>query len=230
MSDATVAAEWSPRHSALTTLPRMNGFPAPRRLRLALLDDHDVVRRGTAFHLGNDVRFEIVASHSDSLAFVLALQQCHADVAIIDITLAPTDISGTALVRHLRKALPRVTLLGFAGQNSVATINHLLDAGISGFVGKSEPLAELSDAVVRVSQGLCRIPPSCKLLAPCDALSRNEREVIQLVLDGLTVSEIALHRHRSVKTVSTQKVAALRKLGLRNDAEIFAMRQQLETL
>ncbi|PTT42728.1 DNA-binding response regulator, partial [Stenotrophomonas sp. HMWF022] len=189
-----------------------------------------VVRRGTAFHLGNDSRFEIVASHSDSQAFVLALQQCRADVAIIDITLAPGDISGAELVRHLRQALPRVTLLGFAGQNSDAIINHLLDAGISGFVGKSEPLAELSDAVVRVSQGLCRIPPSCKLLTPCDALSRNEREVIRLVLDGLTVSEIALHRHRSIKTVSTQKIAALRKLGLRNDAEIFAMRQQLEAL
>jgi len=90
----------------------MNGFPAPRRLRLALLDDHDVVRRGTAFHLGNDSRFEIVASHSDSQAFVQALQQRHADVAIIDITLAPGDISGTELVEHLRQALPRVTLLG----------------------------------------------------------------------------------------------------------------------
>lgn len=230
MLDATGASECSPRHSALTALLRMNGFPAPRRLRLALLDDHDVVRRGTAFHLGNDSRFEIVASHSDSQAFVLALQQCHADVAIIDITLAPGDISGAELVQHLRQVLPRVTLLGFAGQNSVAIINHLLDAGISGFVGKSEPLTEISDAVVRVAQGLCRIPPSCKLLTPCDTLSRNEREVIRLVLDGLTVSEIALHRHRSIKTVSTQKIAALRKLGLRNDAEIFAMRQQLEAL
>ena len=230
MLDATAAPEWSPRHSALTTPLRMNGFPAPRRLRLALLDDHDVVRRGTAFHLGNDSRFKIVASHSDSQTFILALKQCHADVAIIDITLAPADISGAELVQHLRQSLPRVTLLGFAGENSVAVINHLLDAGISGFVGKSEPLAELSDAIVRVAQGLCRIPPSCKLLTPCDALSRNEREVMRLVLDGLTVSEIALHRHRSVKTVSTQKVAALRKLGLRNDAEIFAMRQQLEAL
>lgn len=123
-----------------------------------------------------------------------------------------------------------MTLLGFAGQNSVAIINQLLDAGISGFVGKSEPLDELSDAVVRVSQGLCRIPPSCRLLTSCDALSRNEREVMRLLLDGLTVSQIALRRHRSVKTVSTQKVAALRKLGLRNDAEIFAMRQHLEAL
>jgi len=50
--------------------------------------------------------------------------------------------------------------------------------------------------------------------------------VLDLLLSGLTVSEIALRRHRSVKTVSTQKVAALRKLGLRNDVEIYALREQ----
>lgn len=208
----------------------MNGYPAPRRIRLALLDDHDVVRRGTAYHLGKDPRFEIVASHGRSPAFIEHLQHRAVDVAIIDIALAPGDISGPELVQHLRHTLPRVTLLGFAGHASVAAINHLLDAGISGFVGKAEPLSELSDAVMRVYQGLCRIPPSCRLLAPSDALSRNEREVIRLMLDGLTMSEIALRRHRSIKTVSTQKISALRKLGLRNDAEVFANRQQLEAL
>lgn len=215
---------------ALITSTRMNGFPAPRRLRLALLDDHDVVRRGTAYHLGTDPRFEIIASHACSSSFLHSLQQRRVDVAIIDIALAPGDLSGEPLVRTLRKCAPPVTLLAFAGQCSTAGINHLLDAGISGFVGKAEPLAELSDAVIRVSQGLCRIPPSCKLLPVHVELSRNEREVLLLMLDGLTVSEIALHRHRSIKTVSTQKIAALRKLGLRNDAEVFAMRQQLEAL
>ena len=50
--------------------------------------------------------------------------------------------------------------------------------------------------------------------------------LLVVLLSGLTVSEIALRRHRSVKTVSTQKVAALRKLGLRNDVEIYALREQ----
>lgn len=82
----------------------------------------------------------------------------------------------------------------------------------------------LSEAIVCVHQGLGRLPPDFILPADCSELSRNEREVLELLLTGLTVSEIALRRHRSVKTVSTQKIAALRKLGLRNDAEIYAMR------
>lgn len=212
----------------LTNTTRMNGLPGPRRLRLALLDDHEIVRRGVALHLGADPRFEIVASVSSSAPFFAYLRQHPVDVAIIDITLAPGDLDGPELVRELRARSPRVSLLAFAGHCSVAGINNLLDAGISGYVGKAEALAELSEATLRVSQGLLRLPPSCALPPEREPLSRNEREVLQLILDGLTVSEIAQQRHRSVKTVSTQKMAALRKLGLRNDAEVFAMRQELE--
>ncbi|WP_312573978.1 helix-turn-helix domain-containing protein, partial [Staphylococcus saprophyticus] len=87
---------------------------------------------------------------------------------------------------------------------------------------KAEPLPLLSEAIVRVSLGLDRLPPDCRNPADSEDLSRNEREVLHLLLAGLTVSEIAQQRHRSIKTVSTQKKAALRKLGLRNDAEIYA--------
>lgn len=203
----------------------MNGYPAPRRLRLALLDDHEVVRRGTALHLSKDPRFRIIASHGHSDGFIQALRQARADVAIIDLTLARDDRRSEDLVPLLRAMFPRVPLLAFATLSPSIRVHHLLEAGISGVVSKAEPLAMLSDAIVRVSQGLERLPPDCPLPADCGELSRNEREVLDLLLAGLTVSEIAQHRHRSVKTVSTQKVAVLRKLGLRNDAEIYAMRR-----
>ncbi len=98
-------------------------------------------------------------------------------------------------------------------------------AGISGVVSKAEPLPMLSEAIIRVSQGLERLPPDYSIPADYTELSRNEREVLDLLLSGLTVSEIAQRRHRSVKTISTQKVAVLRKLGLRNDAEFYALRR-----
>ncbi len=208
----------------------MNGLPAPRRLRLALLDDHDVVRRGVALHLGNDPRFQITISHDCSGPLLHYLRANPVDVAIIDITLAPGDLAGVELVHALRECAPDVALLAFAGRSSTAGIHQLLDAGISGYVGKNEPLSELSEAVIRVSEGLCRLPGSCHLPPAREPLSRNEREVLQLLLEGLTVSEIALQRHRSVKMISTQNVAVLRKLGLRNDAEIYALRAQMEAL
>lgn len=210
----------------------MNGIPAPRRLRLALLDDHEVVRRGTALHLSGDDRFSIVASHACSDEFIGSLRKMSVDVAIIDLALGRQDRSATELVSLLRDCFARVPLplLAFATLSPTTHISQLIASGISGIVSKAEPLALLSDAIVRVSQGLSRLPPDCTLPATFDELSRNEREVLDLLLAGLTVSEIALQRHRSVKTISTQKTAALRKLGLRNDAEIYAMRRQLEAM
>ncbi|WP_258394032.1 MULTISPECIES: response regulator transcription factor [Stenotrophomonas] len=212
------------------TSQRMNGFPAPRRLRLALLDDHEVVRRGTALHLSGDDRFSIVASHACSDEFIGSLRKMSVDVAIIDLALGREDRSATELVSLLRDCFARVPLLAFATLSPTTHVSQLIASGISGIVSKAEPLAMLSDAIVRVSQGLSRLPPDCTLPAAFDELSRNEREVLDLLLAGLTVSEIALQRHRSIKTISTQKTAALRKLGLRNDAEIYAMRRQLEVM
>ncbi|MCU1072166.1 response regulator transcription factor [Stenotrophomonas maltophilia] len=207
----------------------MNGFPAPRRLRLALLDDHEVVRRGTALHLSGDLRFDIVASHSCSNELLCSLQRTPVDVAIIDLTLARDDLGSLELVALLRREFPRTPLLAFATLCPTTNLNSLIDAGLNGFVSKAEPLAALSDAIVRVSQGLTRVPPDVRLAGDRGELSRNEREVLGLLLEGLTVSEIALRRHRSIKTVSTQKVAVLRKLGLRSDVEIYAPRERLET-
>lgn len=210
--------------------PRMNGFPAPRRLRLALLDDHEIVRRGTALHLSGDLRFHIAASHARSDDLICSLRQAPVDVAIVDLTLAPGDRDGADLVALLRQDFPRLPLLAFATHLPTTNLNHLIGTGLSGFVSKAEPLPALSDAIVRVFQGLTRVPPDVTLAGDRSALSRNEREVLDLLLEGLTVSEIALRRHRSIKTVSTQKIAALRKLGLRSDMEIYAMRQRLELL
>ncbi|ACF51653.1 response regulator transcription factor [Stenotrophomonas maltophilia] len=202
----------------------MNGHPAPRRLRLALLDDHEVVRRGIALHLNRDRRFTIVASHSLSEDLITTLHRLPVDVAIIDLSLAPDDRGSAELIPLLRETFPHIPLLAFATLSPATNLSHLINAGIGGVVGKAEPLPMLSEAIVCVHQGLGRLPPDFILPADCSELSRNEREVLELLLTGLTVSEIALRRHRSVKTVSTQKIAALRKLGLRNDAEIYAMR------
>lgn len=211
-------------------LLRMNGLPAPRRLRLALLDDHDVVRRGTALHLNQDERFSIVVSHAISDSLLDSLRITRIDVAIIDLTLAEGDRSAQELIETLHAEFPRVALLAFATLTPASNLHSLMHAGIAGFVSKAEPLAELSEAIVCVSQGVCRLPPQYSPFLGRAQLSRNEREVLDLVLQGWTVSEIALSRHRSIKTVSTQKISALRKLGLRNDAEVYAMRHQMEAM
>lgn len=137
-------------------LLRMNGFPAPRPLQLALLDDHEIVRRGTALHLAGDRRFTIVASHTHSDDLINSLRYARVDVAIIDLTLAPGDRDGAELVALLREQFPRMPLLAFATHLPTTNLNHLIGTGLSGFVSKAEPLHALSDAILRVAQGLTR--------------------------------------------------------------------------
>lgn len=208
----------------------MNGTPLAHRIRVALLDDHEIVRRGTAHHLALDQRFHIVASYGSADALLTGLQQARAHVAVIDYALGPEDLPGDSLVQRLQQGFPALGLLVFSARAPQAAINRMLDAGLGGFVSKAAPLQELSEAILRVSQGLRHVPPACRLAADRGALSRSEREVLRAWLAGQTISEIAEERHRSLKTISTQKVSALRKLGLRNDAELYAMRHQLEAL
>lgn len=84
----------------------MNGHPAPRRLRLALLDDHEVVRRGIALHLNRDRRFTIVASHSLSEDLITTLHRLPVDVAIIDLSLAPDDRGSAELIPCCARPFP----------------------------------------------------------------------------------------------------------------------------
>ncbi|WMJ69174.1 response regulator transcription factor [Stenotrophomonas sp. 24(2023)] len=200
------------------------------RICVALLDDHEIVRRGTAHHLAFDRRFRVVGSHGSADALLEGLHQKGTDVAVVDYALSPDEPSGDSVIERLQQAFPQLGLVVFSARAPQAAINRLLDTGVGGFVSKAAPLQELSDAILRVSQGQRHVPPACRLAADRGTLSRNEREVLRAWLAGRTISEIAIERHRSLKTVSTQKVSALRKLGLRNDVELYAMRHQLEAL
>lgn len=208
----------------------MSGQATPCTLKIALLDDHDVVRHGSFVHLSSDPRFDVVGSHACSNAFIATLARAHVDVAVIDYSLSSGDLSGDDLLALLREHYPNVRPLLFTAHASQVLLSTVLEAGAVGMVSKTERLDALADAVAHVAQGYRRLPAEFGDGLPCVRLSRSERDVLHLCLSGLTVSEIALHRHRSIKTVSTQKHAAFRKLGLRSDRDLFTLRHQLGTL
>jgi hypothetical protein len=223
MFAATAAPEWSSRPMGADPCERMNGPPAPRHAAMALLDDHEVVRRGTALHLSRDARFRI-ASHARSDELIDSLQQMRVDVAIIDLTLARDDRSVRAdpLLREHFLASPC---------SLATTLDPHQPAHAMGVSGGQQGRTT-ADARGRDRAGIAG--PSATATGP-HAAGRLRRAQPQRARStgapagGPDCFEIALRRHRSIKTVSTQKVAALRKLRLRNDAEIYAMRQQLES-
>lgn len=208
----------------------MNGQAIPFVLKIALLDDHDVVRHGTLVHLSADPRFQVVGSHAHSDALIATLSAQPVDVAVIDYTLSSDDLQGLELLQLLHARFPRVRLLVFSAHINRIMSSAVTDAGARGLVAKSERLDELALAVGRVAEGHLHLPAEYRQDPDERRLSPNEREVLQLCLSGLSVSEIASRRHRSIKTISTQKHAAYRKLGLRTDRDLYTLRHQLAAL
>jgi DNA-binding NarL/FixJ family response regulator len=208
----------------------MSGQATPCTLKIALLDDHDVVRHGSFVHLSCDPRFDVVGSHAHSRELFDTLSSTHVDVAVVDYALSIDDLPGLELLPLLRTHFPWVRLLLFTAHCSQVLLSRLMDAGASGVVSKTERLDALAVAVVHVAAGLCRLPDGFASDMDALALSRSEREVLRLCLAGMSVTEIAHHRHRSIKTVSTQKHTAFRKLGLRTDGELYMLRHQLAPL
>lgn len=199
-------------------------------LNIALLDDHDVVLHGTCVHLSTDPRFRIVGSHARSSDLLFTLERRRVDVAIVDYALDADDMEGLALVRLVRQRFPSVPVLVFSAHLNKVVINRALSAGAAGMVTKNDRIVELGRAIVQVARGHGYLPPDYDRDGEGCPLSPSERTVLHLCLAGLTVSEIALRRHRSIKTISTQKHSAFRKLGLRSDGDLFTLRHQLEEL
>jgi two-component system, NarL family, captular synthesis response regulator RcsB len=199
-------------------------------VRVALLDDHALVLKGLIAHLEKIPSILIVGSHGGSQPFRAMLAAMPVDVALIDYSLAMDDIDGVALIKLLRAAHPALKILVVSAHGSRLVIRSLLQAGAHGFVAKSQEPDEIIRAIDAVMTGREYLPPgimSGLVDNPMAGLSPREWEVVRCVLEGLSVTQIANKFNRSLKTVSTQKTAAYRKLAIGADNELHMLRAYL---
>ncbi|MGC0151158.1 response regulator [Chromobacterium vaccinii] len=222
-------------------------------LRLMLLDDHAVVLQGLSYRLSQEPDFSIVGTHAGSKSLLAALHKQPVDVAVLDYALQPEDTDGLNLIRVLARRFPQTAVLIMSAHYNTATVALALRGGARGFVGKQQDLDELVTAIRTLAQGqvylspamaeelasvmpVDGVPPSGSRHAPAAVgslvrlaeLSPREQEVIRCFMDGMTVSQIAEKFARSIKTISGQKQAAMRKLGLKADHELYILRDELK--
>jgi DNA-binding NarL/FixJ family response regulator len=196
------------------------------RLRVLVVDDHDVVHWGFRLMLGELEWVECCLSASSGDE-ALELTRRHApDVALVDLFLG--EESGPDVCERLLTERPelRVLLISGAGRISPATARG---CGASGFVPKDWPAADVARAVRMVALGMALFDP-----APAPAagvlLSGREREVLERVASGATNREIAEALHLSPHTVKEHTSALYRKLDVRNRAEAVQRAQRLGLL
>jgi DNA-binding NarL/FixJ family response regulator len=209
------------------------------RLRIALFDEQPVVRAGLVVRLLSELELDLIGVHASSQALIEGLHAQPADIALVDYELRPKQLAGASLIRTLRAAFPAIRILVFSDHSDPVRISLAMRAGANGFVGKRQPMHELIDAIHIVAlgsdyvqtasarSGLDGKSDSASFESP---LSEREKDVIRCYLEGMTVTEIAQKFERSIKTISSQKASALRKLGASSNNDLFNIRDRLDTL
>lgn len=195
-------------------------------LRIAIADDHPVLLAGMAHLLQAQPGYEVAGMVQDSTALVALLSNTPVDVVITDFSMPHGRYGdGISMLRFLHRRFPQVHRVVLTGMESPLVLRNILDVGVACIVSKGDPLEHLLPALQAASADLAYQSPEIAARlqeeTPGMLLSRRESEVLRMYAEGLSVIEIAARIERSRKTVSTQKVAAMRKLGLVTDADVF---------
>jgi two-component system response regulator DesR len=196
-----------------------------RRLRVLVVDDHDVVHWGFRVLLAEQAWVErCVAARTGAEALELT-RATRPDVALVDLFLASE--SGADLCRAIREASPRTRVLLISGAGRMAPAAARA-AGASGFISKEWDAREVVAAVRMVGFGMTMFAPKAEQPEPL--LTEREREVLDLIAAGSTNREIAEQLFLSPDTVKEHASALYRKLHARNRAEAVQRAQRIGLL
>ena len=198
-------------------------------IRVLIVDDHAVVRRGLA-QIINDEKDMVLALEAGDAAQARGLAASEdIDVAVIDITMP--GASGIELLKELRAKSPDLPVLVLSIHPEEQYALRCLRAGASGYLTKDAAPDKLVEAIRTVTGGHKFITPGvAERLAmeveatrgaePHERLSDREFEVAELIVSGMSGMEIAEKLNLSVKTVSTYRTRILEKMGMHSNAEI----------
>jgi two-component system capsular synthesis response regulator RcsB len=206
-------------------------------IRVILADDHPVILLGAEQAMLKFPSIEVVARARQSTELIKALQTTPCDVLVTDLAMPGGQYGdGLPLIGYLRRNFPDVKIVVLTMLENPALIRRLSELGVIAVVHKSDDLGHIALAVQHVSRGLEYMSPQVRVALESlrinsggkgdeVILSRRELEVVRLFVSGLTIKEISERLNRSIKTISTQKNTAMRKLGLERDSELFQYAQ-----
>ncbi len=213
-------------------------------ITILLADDHHVVRQGLRALLEKEKDFSVVGEADNGRDAVEMAVEVKPDVVLLDV--AMPDLNGFEAARQIRSRLPKAKVIALSAYEGSSYVLGMIKAGAAGYILKDVAFKEVSDAIRMVAAGEfylsqkvagtvvdgflqrgLREGPSTTAL-----LTEREREVLQLLAEGHNTKEIAEKLFVSVKTVEVHRWKLMKKLGLKNLAELvkFAIREGLITV
>ena len=188
---------------------------AQSKIRVLVVDDHPLVRRGIESILAAEDDLEMVGEAGDGSEAVKIFQECRPDVVLMDLRMPKLDgIEATGLLRQLDPEAHIIALTSFAGDQD---IYRALEAGVRGYILKEMAHAEVGNAIRAVHSGRRLLPPEVagRLSEhfPKVALTPREFEVLGLVAHGMSNKEIAHKLSIATGTIKMHLQNILKKLG-----------------
>lgn len=195
-------------------------------IRVLVVDDHEVVRRGVVDVVDADPALSVVAEAATVLDAVRRAAAVRPDVAVVDLKLP--DGTGIDLVRKLKEDHPAIRCVVLTSFNDDDAVAAALDAGASAFVLKTVRGTEIAETVRAVANGRNLLDERAlarrraQHVDPTDALTPTEKKVLELIGDGLSNREIGDSLGLAEKTVKNHVTGLLAKMGFRRRTQAAA--------
>jgi DNA-binding NarL/FixJ family response regulator len=198
-----------------------------------IVDDHYMVIEGIRSLLQNEKGIEWTGHAMNAASCLAFLKKQQPDVILMDINLP--DKSGIDLCKEVKEKYPSIFIIGLSTFNQQSFIQKMMEHGASGYVLKNATQEELKEAIETVIKGKVFLSEDVsqalrKEETPDIVLTRREKEVLELIADGMTNMEIAQKLFISVTTVDTHRKNLLAKLEARNTASLVRIATQLQLI
>jgi len=213
-------------------------------IRILLVDDHQMMRDGLRSILDLEDALDVVGEAGNGYEAIELAEKLRPDVVVMDIGMK--DLNGIEATRQIKAELPEAQVIALSTYSDESYVLGMLDAGASGYVLKDAAVAEMCRAIHAVAAGQHFLSPeiagsvvTSHLRGPsqdrasaASILAPRERQILQLLAEGHTSSEIARRLHIATTTVDSHRRNIMKKLDLHSVAELtkYAIREGLTSL
>ena len=207
--------------------------------RVMVIDDHPIVRQGLRLIIAAEADFVLIGEAANAAEAITVAKTLLPDIVILDLNLP--DQNGFVVLQHLQRAHPGLPVLILSVQPEEHMAVRALKAGASGFLNKESAPEDLIKALKTIAGGRRYISQEfAEWLAldasghreslPHERLSERELQVMQMLAQGESITQIAAGLHRSPNTISTYRTRILSKMGLETNAALteYAIAHQLQ--
>ncbi len=197
-------------------------------ITIAIAEDHQSLIDGIELLLRYEEEISIVGMANDGEKLLDIVRKKQPKIVLTDIRMPKID--GIVVTKIIKKELPHTKIIAFSMFDQEDAVRQMIDAGASGYLLKNSPLEEVLSAIHQVIRGetyfdaaidISLFSKDGKQSAKKQLLSKSEREILKLIGQGKTSSEIAAIRFNSVSTVETHRKNIIRKLGLHGKGELL---------